>query len=100
MSQVHLCTDDWQENAPAYVFWQVNLDAARISFCGWYLKEVMANSPPDLRRLTTILQKLSAAPGSAPLWKLPQGTPGAGQVGRPSIENFQMFDATMILAVS
>ena len=47
MSQVHLCTDDWQENAPAYVFWQVNLDAARISFCGWYLKEVMAISPPD-----------------------------------------------------
>lgn len=99
-SQVALCTDDWVEGAPAYVFWQVNLDAARISFCGWYLDEIMRNQPPDLRVLTTVLQRLSDAPGSAPLWNLPQGVPGAGQIGRPSIENFQMFDATMMLAVS
>ena len=99
-SQVALCTDNWQEGAPAYVFWQANLDAARISFCGWYLDEIMRNQPPDLRVLTTALQRISAAPGSAPLWNLPQGVPGAGQIGRPSIENFQMFDATMMLAVS
>ena len=99
-SQVALCTDDWYEGAPAYVFWQVSTDAARISFCGWYLDEIMRNQPPDLRKLTTVLQRLSAAPGSAPLWNLPQGVPGAGQIGRPSIENFQMFDATMMLAVS
>lgn len=69
-SQVQLCTDYWREGAPAYVFWQVSLDAARISFCGWYLDEIMRNQPPDLRVLITVLQKISAAPGSAPLWNL------------------------------
>ena len=99
-SQVVLCGDEWVEGAPAYVFWQVDLDAARISFCGWYLKEIMAENLLDLRKLTNILQRLSAAPGSAPLWSLPQGPPGAGQVGKPSIENFQTVDAIMTLAVS
>lgn len=99
-SQVKLCGDEWQEGAPAYVFWQVDFDAARISYCGWYLKEVIATNPPDLRQLTTILQRLSAVPGSPPLWSLPQGPPGAGQAGIPSIQNFQMVDAMMTLAVS
>lgn len=99
-NQVALCGDEWSEGAPAYVFWQVEFDAARISFCGWYLKEVMENAPPDLRKLTTILQRLSAAPATPALWSLPYGPPGAGAIGQPSIQNFQMFDAIMILAVS
>lgn len=100
MSQVELCSDDWQEGAPAYVFWQVNLDAARISFCGWYLKEVTDKSRSDLRVLTEVLQRMSVGSGQAALWSLPRGPPGAGQIGRPSIQNFQMIEAVMTLAVS
>ncbi|KAM0798382.1 hypothetical protein BDR22DRAFT_859920 [Usnea florida] len=99
-SQVALCTYQWEKGAPAYVFWQVSYDAARISFCGWYLDEIMRKQPPDLRKLTAVLQRLGAAPGSAPTWDYPQGVTGSGQEGTPSIENFQMFDATMMLALT
>ncbi|CAF9919305.1 hypothetical protein IMSHALPRED_004586 [Imshaugia aleurites] len=91
------CEEVFSPGAPSYVFWQLPGDAARVSFCEWFLKMVIDSAVPstsvfaDTRRLDELRDRVATWPLNWGPWGF--GTP------TPNIQKFQLFDAIMISAV-
>lgn len=92
------CGESFGPGDPTYVFWQLPGDAARITFCPWFLDMAMNSAVPstnvfaDTRRLDELRDRVA-------MWALNWGPWGYG-TPTPNIQNFQLFDAIMISAVS